>query len=155
MATKKSEATDSSADALGAILEKLGAMDAKIEAMEDRLEESSKPPPLSVFKGEVDPYENDKVVITDSQYPNAPNLLRKNDVVAINDDTELVGLIRERGTTDVIASIEKNSNRVIGSVVEYAATHPRTGEPRFVVNIPGVGKEQVYYKDLQVVSKAR
>lgn len=146
MTTKKSEA-----DALGAILDKLGAMEYKIDALEDRIDEASKPPPLTVNKD--NPYQN-KTVITDTIYPNAPSLFNKGDVVRINKETELVGLIMERGSKDIVDKI-KASEEVLATVEEYAATHPRTGEPRFFVNIPGVGKEQVYYKDLELVSSNR
>jgi len=153
MATKKSEATDSSADVLGAILEKLGAMDDKIESMENRLDESSKPPPLSIYKGDADPYTNRKAV-KDSVYPDAPSLLSKGDVVRIDDNIELSQLIRTNGSPDVKAKVE-DAGEITGRVIEYATTHPRTGEPRFLVNIPGVGEEQVYYKDLEIVSRAK
>jgi len=146
MTTKKSEA-----DALGAILDKLGAMEYKIDALEDRIDEASKPPPLTVNKD--NPYQN-KAVITDTIYPNAPSLFNKGDVVRINKETELVGLIMERGSKDVVDKIEA-SEEVLATVEEYATTNPRTGEPRFFVNIPGVGQEQVYYKDLELVSSNR
>jgi len=149
MVTKKSEATDSSADVLGAILDKLGAMDDKIESMENRLDESSKPPPLTVAKG--NPYEN-KSVITDTIYPNAPNLFKKGDVVRINDKIELSELIMQRGSADVVNKIKDSGQGILGSITEYTTTNPRTGEPRFQVHIPGVGEEQVYYKDLELVS---
>ena len=152
MVTKKSEATDSSADVLGVILEKLGAMEAKIGAIEDRVEESSKPPPLTVEKG--NPYEN-KSVITDTIYPNAPNLFSKGDVVRINDKIELAELIMTRGSADVVNKITDSGQGILGSIVEYTTTNPRTGEPRFQVSIPGVGEEQVYYKDLELVSSTR
>ena len=148
MTTKKSETTNSSATALEAILDKLGAMESKIEAMEDRIEESSKPPPLTVSKG--NPYEN-RTTIKDSVYTDAPSLLKKGDIVRINEEIELSKLIMERGSEDVVNRI-KDSGEILGSVVEYAATHPRTGEPRFSISIPGVGEEQVYYKDLELVS---
>ena len=152
MATKKSEATDSSADVLGAILEKLGAMDAKIESMEDRLDEASKPPPLSVYKGDID--STNRKTEKDSVYPDAPSLLSKGDVVRIDDNIELSQLIRTNGSPDVKAKVE-DAGEITGRVIEYATTHPRTGEPRFLVNIPGVGEEQVYYKDLEIVSRAK
>ena len=144
MTTKKS-----STDALGAILDKLGAMESKIEAMEDRIEESSKPPPLTVSKG--NPYEN-KTTIRDSVYSDAPSLFKKGDVVRINEEIELSKLIMERGSEDIVNKIKDSGQGILGSIVEYATTHPRTGEPRFHVAIPGIGQEQVYYKDLELVS---
>ena len=148
MTTKKSETTNSSANALEAILDKLGAMENKINAIEDRIEESSKPPPLTVSKD--NPYQN-KTVVKDTIYPNAPALFNAGDVVRINEDTELAQLIMERGSKDVVEKIETTGIGILGTIEEYAATHPRTGEPRFHVSIPGVGEEQVYYKDLELV----
>tara|TARA_R100000687_G_scaffold64029_1_gene52024 strand:- start:324 stop:782 length:459 start_codon:yes stop_codon:yes gene_type:complete len=152
MVTKKSEATDSSADVLGVILEKLGAMEAKIGAIENRVEEASQPPPLTVTKD--NPYAN-KSVITDTIYPNAPNLFKTGDVVKVNEETELAKLIMNRGSADVLKKIKDSGQGILGSITEYTATHPRTGEPRFQVSIPGVGEEQVYYKDLELVSSAK
>lgn len=152
MVTKKSEATDNSADVLGVILEKLGAMEAKIGAIENRVEEASKPLPLTVTKD--NPYEN-KSVITDTIYPNAPNLFKTGDVVRINKETELAELIMTRGSVDVVSKITDSGQGILGSIVEYTTTNPRTGEPRFEVHIPGVGEEQVYYKDLELVSSTR
>tara|TARA_R100001244_G_scaffold36288_2_gene33299 strand:- start:2098 stop:2556 length:459 start_codon:yes stop_codon:yes gene_type:complete len=152
MVTKKSEATDNSADVLGVILEKLGAMEAKIGAIENSVEEASQPPPLTVTKD--NPYEN-KSVITDTIYPNAPNLFKKGDIVKVSEETELAKLIMKRGSADVVNKIKGSGQGILGSITEYTTTNPRTGEPRFEVHIPGVGEEQVYYKDLELVSSTR
>ena len=154
MATKKSEATGSSADALGAILEKLGAMDAKIESMEDRLDEASKPPTLVVNKGVegIDPYDPNGEKIVETNYVDPPNLLHEGDVVRLKEGTEKEVLIRQRAPNDIKKSIVTEG--VLGVVEKFGNVGKRTGEPKFRIQIQGVGADNILYKDLELVRRA-
>jgi hypothetical protein len=154
MATKKSEATDSSADALGAILEKLGAMDAKIEAMEGRIDEASKPPTLVINKGVegIDPYDPSGEKIIEANYVNPSNLLKEGDVVRLKEGTEKEVLIKQRAPNDIKKSIEAEG--VLGVVEKFGSIIKRTGEPKFRVQIQGIGTDSVLYKDLELVRRA-
>ena len=154
MATKKSEATDSSADVLGAILEKLGAMDAKIESMEDRLDEASKPPTLVVNKGVegIDPYDPNGEKVIEASYIDPSNLLHEGDVVRLKEGTEKEVLIRQRAPNDIKKSIVTEG--VLGVVEKFGNVGKRTGEPKFRVQIQGIGTDSILYKDLELVRRA-
>ena len=120
MTTKKS-----STDALGEILEKLGAMEAKIDDMEDRIEESSKPPPLTTDFGLVnpDPY-GDKTVRIDNKYPNAPSLLKRGDIVRLKEETEKGTLILQN--VDSQTKDLMTERGILGTVVGYIGSVSRT-----------------------------
>jgi hypothetical protein len=152
--TKKSGATDSSADALGAILEKLGAMDAKIEAVEDRIEEASKPPTLVVTKGVegIDPYASNDGRVIEANYVDPSNLLHEGDVVRLKEGTEKEVLIKQRAPNDRKKSIVAEG--VLGVVEKFGNIGKRTGEPKFRVQIQGIGTDSILYKDLELVRRA-
>ena len=154
MATKKSEATGSSADALGTILEKLGAMDAKIESMEGRLDEASKPPTLVVNKGVegIDPYDPNGEKVVEANYIDPSNLLQEGDVVRLKEGTEKEVLIRQRAPNDIKKSIATEG--VLGVVEKFGNIGKRTGEPKFRVQIQGIGTDSILYKDLELVRRA-
>jgi hypothetical protein len=151
--TKKSEATESSADALGAILEKLGAMDAKIESMESRIDEAAKPPTLVVTKGveDINPYADGSRVI-ESSYVNPENLFGEGDVVRIKEDSDKATLIKQHAPEDVKKAISDEG--VLGVVEKFGNVARRTGEPKFRVKIQGIGTDSILYKDLELVRRA-
>ena len=154
MATKKSEATGSSADALGTILEKLGAMDAKIESMEGRLDEASKPPTLVVNKGVegIDPYDPNGEKVIEANYIDPSNLLQEGDVVRLKEGTEKEVLIKHRAPNHIKKSIATEG--VLGVVEKFGNIGKRTGEPKFRVQIQGIGTDSILYKDLELVRRA-
>ena len=152
MVTKKSEATDSSADALEAILTKLGAMEAKIGAIEDKVEEASQPPPLTTDMGieNSDPYGESNLNV-ENRYINASGLLKKGDVVRLRDDSEKSILMRKNAPEDRADVIEAQG--ILGTVEGFLHTHERTGEPKFRVKFVGFGTDGVEYRDLELVNR--
>ena len=141
MVTKKSETTNSSADALGAILEKLGAMEAKIGAIEDKVENANQPPPLTVDMGnDSDPY-GDSNLNVESKYINASGLLKKGDVVRLKDACEKDTLMRQNAPDDRKPYIETQG--ILGTVDGFLHTHAKTGEPKFRVKFVGFGTDGV------------
>ena len=137
MPTKKSEATDSSANALEAILDKLGAMDERISTMEKR---SSEPPKLKVVPQETDPYAEKP---PDMVFPNASSLLSEGDVIRLKEDTEKAQTIMSNLQTlrpDVQQKVKDKG--ILGIVKEHKMTS-RTGDPKFRVTLPGIGVEGV------------
>ena len=151
MTTKKSGTADSN-DALGAILEKLGAMEAKIGAIEDKVEEASKPPPLTTDMGtdNIAPY-NESNLNVESRYINASGLLKKGDIVRLNDDCEKGQLMRENAPQDRLDVIDAQG--ILGTVDGFVMTHERTGEPKFRVKFIGFGTDGIEYKDLELVNR--
>ena len=145
--TKKSEATPSSADALEAILDKLGAMDERITTMEKR---SSEPPKLKVVPQETDPY-SDKP--SNMVFANASSLLNEGDVIKIKEDTEKAQTIManlDALRPDVQQKVKDKG--ILGVVKEHKMTS-RTGDPKFRVNLPGIGIEGVYLSELEVIER--
>jgi len=146
MTTKKSETA-----VLEVILEKLGAMETKIGAIEDRVEEASKPPPLTEDMGNSrDPYGESNLDVA-SRYLNASGLLKKGDVVRLIDSCEKAVLMRKNAPEDRKDLIE--SQGVLGTVDGFIHTHVRTGEPKFSVKFVGFGIDGVEYRDLELVSR--
>ena len=147
MPTKKSEATDSSANALEAILDKLGAMDERISTMEKR---SSEPPKLKVVPQETDPYAEKP---PDMVFPNASSLLSEGDVIRLKEDTEKAQTIMSNLQTlrpDVQQKVKDKG--ILGIVKEHKMTS-RTGDPKFRVNLPGIGVDGVYLSELEVIER--
>ena len=142
MPTKKSEATDSSADVLEAILDKLGAMDERISTMEKR---SSEPPKLKVVPQETDHYAEKP---PDMVFPNASSLLSEGDVIRLKEDTEKAQTIMSNLQTlrpDVQLKVKDKG--ILGIVKEHKMTS-RTGDPKFRVTLPGIGGEGVYLSEM-------
>jgi hypothetical protein len=147
MPTKKSEATDSSANALEAILDKLGAMDERISTMEKR---SSEPPKLKVVPQETDPYAEKP---PDMVFPNASSLLSEGDVIRLKEDTEKAQTIMSNLQTlrpDVQQKVKDKG--ILGIVKEHKMTS-RTGDPKFRVTLPGIGVEGVYLSEMEVIER--
>ena len=147
MPTKKSEATDSSADVLEAILDKLGAMDERISTMEKR---SSEPPKLKVVPQETDPYAEKP---PDMVFPNASSLLSEGDVIRLKEDTEKAQTIMSNLQTlrpDVQQKVKDKG--ILGIVKEHKMTS-RTGDPKFRVTLPGIGVEGVYLSEMEVIER--
>ena len=147
MVTKKSEATDSSADVLEAILDKLGAMDERISTMEKR---SSEPPKLKVVPQETDPYAEKP---PDMVFPNASSLLSEGDVIRLKEDTEKAQTIMSNLQTlrpDVQQKVKDKG--ILGIVKEHKMTS-RTGDPKFRVTLPGIGVEGVYLSEMEVIER--
>jgi len=147
MPTKKSEATDSSADVLEAILDKLGAMDERISTMEKR---PSEPPKLKVVPQEADPY-SDKP--PNMVFPNASSLLNEGDVIRLKEDTEKAQTIMsniESLRPDVQEKIK--SKGILGIVKEHKMTS-KTGDPKFRVTLPGIGIDGVYLSEMEVIER--
>jgi hypothetical protein len=147
MVTKKSEATDSSANALEAILDKLGAMDERISTMEKR---SSEPPKLKVVPQETDPYAEKP---PDMVFPNASSLLSEGDVIRLKEDTEKAQTIMSNLQTlrpDVQQKVKDKG--ILGIVKEHKMTS-RTGDPKFRVTLPGIGVEGVYLSEMEVIER--
>jgi len=147
MPTKKSEATDSSANALEAILDKLGAMDERISTMEKR---SSEPPKLKVVPQETDPYAEKP---PDMVFPNASSLLSEGDVIRLKEDTEKAQTIMSNLQTlrpDVQQKVKDKG--ILGVVKEHKMTS-RTGDPKFRVTLPGIGVEGVYLSEMEVIER--
>ena len=147
MPTKKSEATDSSADVLEAILDKLGAMDERISTMEKR---PSEPPKLKVVPQETDPYAEKP---PDMVFPNASSLLSEGDVIRLKEDTEKAQTIMSNLQTlrpDVQEKVKEKG--ILGVVKEHKMTS-RTGDPKFRVTLPGIGVEGVYLSEMEVIER--
>ena len=147
MPTKKSEATDSSADVLEAILDKLGAMDERISTMEKR---PSEPPKLKVVPQETDPYAEKP---PDMVFPNASSLLSEGDVIRLKEDTEKAQTIMSNLQTlrpDVQQKVKDKG--ILGIVKEHKMTS-RTGDPKFRVTLPGIGVEGVYLSEMEVIER--
>ena len=147
MPTKKSEATDSSADVLEAILDKLGAMDERISTMEKR---PSEPPKLKVVPQETDPYAEKP---PDMVFPNASSLLNEGDVIRLKEDTEKAQTIMSNLQTlrpDVQQKVKDKG--ILGVVKEHKMTS-RTGDPKFRVTLPGIGVEGVYLSEMEVIER--
>ena len=147
MPTKKSEATDSSANVLEAILDKLGAMDERISTMEKR---SSEPPKLKVVPQESDPYSEKP---PDMVFSNASSLLNEGDVIKLKEDTEKAQTIMsnlESLRPDVQDKIK--SKGILGVVREHKMTS-KTGDPKFRVTLPGIGVEGVYLSEMEIIER--
>ena len=147
MPTKKSEATDSSADVLEAILDKLGAMDERISTMEKR---PSEPPKLKVVPQETDPYAEKP---PDMVFPNASSLLSEGDVIRLKKGTEKAQTIMSNLQTlrpDVQEKVKDKG--ILGIVKEHKMTS-RTGDPKFRVTLPGIGVEGVYLSEMEVIER--
>ena len=147
MPTKKSEATDNSADVLEAILDKLGAMDERISTMEKRPSES---PKLKVVPQEADPYSKKP---PDMIFPNASSLLREGDVIRLKEDTEKAQTIMSNLQTlrpDVQEKVKEKG--ILGVVTEHKMTS-RTGDPKFRVTLPGIGVEGVYLSEMEIIER--
>ena len=147
MPTKKSEATDSSADVLEAILDKLGAMDERISTMEKR---PSEPPKLKVVPQETDPYAEKP---PDMVFPNASSLLSEGDVIRLKENTEKAQTIMSNLQTlrpDVQEKVKDKG--ILGVVKEHKMTS-RTGDPKFRVTLPGIGVEGVYLSEMEVIER--
>ena len=147
MPTKKSEATDSSANALEAILDKLGAMDERISTMEKR---PSEPPKLKVVPQETDPYAEKP---PDMVFPNASSLLSEGDVIRLKEDTEKAQTIMSNLQTlrpDVQQKVKDKG--ILGIVKEHKMTS-RTGDPKFRVPLPGIGQDGVHMSEIEVIER--
>jgi hypothetical protein len=146
--TKKSEATPSSADALEAILNKLGAMDERITNMEKR---SSEPPKLKVVPQETaDPYTEKPSSLV---YSDASSILNEGDVIRLKPDSEKAQAIMSDMTRlrpDVQEKIKEKG--ILGIVKEHKMTSS-SGDPKFRVNLPGIGIDGVYLSELDVVER--
>ena len=147
MVTKKSGATDNSADVLEAILDKLGAMDERISTMEKR---PSEPPKLKVATQEVDPYSNKPVGMV---FADAPSLLKEGDVIKLKEGTEKSEAIMSNLQT-LRPEVQENikSKGILGVVKDHKITS-KSGDPKFRVNLPGIGVEGVYLSELEVVER--
>ena len=147
MVTKKSGATDNSADVLEAILDKLGAMDERISTMEKR---PSEPPKLKVAAQEVDPYSNKPVGMV---FADAPSLLKEGDVIKLKEGTEKSEAIMSNLQT-LRPEVQENikSKGILGVVKDHKITS-KSGDPKFRVNLPGIGVEGVYLSELEVVER--
>ena len=147
MPTKKSEATDSSADVLEAILDKLGAMDERISTMEKR---PSEPPKLKVVPQETDPYAEKP---PDMVFPNASSLLSEGDVIRLKKGTEKEQTIMSNLQSlrpDVQEKVKEKG--ILGVVKEHKMTS-RTGDPKFRVTLPGIGIDGVYLSEMEVIER--
>ena len=147
MVTKKSEATDSSADVLEAILDKLGAMDERISTMEKRPPE---PPKIKVAVQEADPYSNKPVGM---RFADAPSLLKEGDVVKLKGDTIKAQAIMSNLQTlhpDVQKNIKEKG--ILGVVKDHKVT-TSSGNPKFRVNLPGIGIDGIYLSEMEVIER--
>ena len=147
MPTKKSEATDSSADVLEAILDKLGAMDERISTMEKRPPE---PPKIKVAVQEADPYSNKPVGM---RFADAPSLLKEGDVIKLKEGTEKSEAIMSNLQT-LRPEVQENikSKGILGVVKDHKITS-KSGDPKFRVNLPGIGVDGVYLSELEVIER--
>ena len=143
--TKKSEATENSA--LEAILDKLGAMDERISTMEKR---SSEPPRIPLAPKEVNPYQDKP---TGMVFADAASLLKEGDIIRVKDDTEKAKTIMkniEKLRPDVQENIK--SKGILGVVQDHKVTL-RNGDPKFRVNLPGIGTDGVYLSEMEVIEQ--
>ena len=143
--TKKSEATDN--NALEAILDKLGSMDERISNMEKR---SSEAPRIPLAPKQVDPYQEKPAGML---FADAPSLLKEGDVVKIKEDTEKAQTIMNnigKLRPDVQENIKTKG--ILGIVQDHKVT-PRSGDPKFRVNLPGIGTDGIYLSELEVIER--
>ena len=146
--TKKSEATPSSADALEAILNKLGAMDERITNMEKR---SSESPKLKVVPQETAATYTEKP--SSLVYADAAAILNEGDIIRLKPDSEKAQTVMSDMTRlrpDVQEKIKEKG--ILGIVKEHKMTSS-SGDPKFRVNLPGIGIDGVYLSELDVVER--
>ena len=132
--TKKSEATDSNADVLEAILIKLGAMEDRISTMETK---SSEPPKL--FPNIEAPTEHDRIP------EGTPVRLRKNSerYTAIFSKLDT---LPENVRDDIV------NNGVLGYITDRFYRNENTGDHKYKVDFAGVGRVGIKLSDLEFVS---
>ncbi len=150
LATKKSEVTDSNANALEAILTKLGAMEDRISTMENK---SSEPPKLRMTEDRGDPYKDQRVV-QDSLFSEAPTLLTEGDIVRLKEDTEKANVIMsnlDKLGEDVVQQIKDKG--ILGRVEDYKLTNARNADPKFRVTFPGIGQDGVHMSEIEVIER--
>ena len=137
MTTKKSGATDSSADALGAILNKLGAMEERITTMEER---SSKP--LKLFQGQ-----------PDVEPPVVHNQIPEGTSVKLKESAERYKAIMSRLET-LTPNIRESivNNGVQGYITDRFYENKITGDHKYKVDFDGVGSLGIKLSDLELVS---
>ena len=143
MATTKKSATT----ALEAILDKLGAMDERITNMEKR---SSEPPKLKVVPRESDPYSEKPNSMV---YADAASILKEGDIIKLKSDSEKSQTIMNamsRLRPDVQEKIKEKG--ILGVVKEHKMTSS-SGDPKFRVNLPGIGVDGVYLSELEVIER--
>ena len=146
--TKKSEEQPTQADALGAILTKLGAMEERLSTMEKKSPES---PKLHVVPQATAPYAEKS---NDMVFDNAASLLNEGDIIRLKDDSEKAQTImRDLAVLrpDVQAKIKEKG--ILGIVKEHKMTSS-SGDPKFRVNLPGIGNDGVYLSELEVIERA-
>ena len=132
--TKKSEATDSSADVLEAILIKLGAMEDRISTMETK---SSEPPKL--FPHIETPVEHDRI-------PEGTS-------VKLKESSERYTAIMSKLDTLTPNMQDKiNANGVHGRVTDRFYENKLTGDHKYKVDFEGVGSVGIKLSDLEFVS---
>ena len=137
MVTKKSEDTDSSADALGAILDKLGAMEERITTMEER---SSKPQRLFHGQPEV-------------EAPVIHNQIPEGTSVKLKESAERYTAIMSKLDTltpNIRDSIVNHG--VQGRIADRFYENKITGDHKYKVDFDGVGSLGVKLSDLELVS---
>ena len=132
--TKKSEATDSNADVLEAILIKLGAMEDRISDMETK---SSEPPKL--FPHIETPVEHD--------------IIPEGTAVRLKENSERHNAILSKLDTlpqNVRDDIENNG--VLGYITDRFYENKITGDHKYKVDFAGVGRVGIKLSDLEFVN---
>ena len=134
MATKKSEATDSNADVLEAILTKLGAMEDRISDMETK---SSEPPKL--FPHIETPVEHD--------------IIPEGTAVRLRENSERhTAILSKLDTLPQNVRDDIENNGVLGYVTDRFYENKITGDHKYKVEFAGVGSVGIKLSDLEFVS---
>ena len=144
MATTKKSSTD----ALGEILNKLEAMDERISSMENRPSVASG---LQITPQESDPYSG--ITSPEMRLTNASTLLKEGDVIKLKEDSEKSQTLManiDKLSPDVRKRI--NERGILGIVKDHKMTS-RSGDPKFRVNLPGIGVDGVYLSEMEVVER--
>lgn len=137
MVTKKSETTDSSADALGAILDKLGTMEERITEMETRSSQS-----LKLFKEQP----NVEAPVTHNQIPEGTQ-------VKLKETAERHTAIMSK--LDTLAQDMQNkinADGIVGYVEDRFYENKTSGDHKYKINFDGVGSLGIKLSDLEFVS---
>ena len=132
--TKKSEATDSNADVLEAILIKLGAMEDRISDMETK---SSEPPKL--FPNIEAPMEHDRIP--------------EGTAVRLRESSERhTAILSKLDTLPQNVRDDIENNGVLGYITDRFYENKITGDHKYKVNFAGVGSVGIKLSDLEFVN---